>query len=222
MTTGSKRLYTLAIAALLITLSFPSLFQNVQAENITSFTSQDTFKSPAYNGTIRFAVNGTYKEASLENGVWTFNGLTLNNSFPLGNLKFSAKNCNVTIFSYFSMNFNSRRLGYLNYYVEGTGEQAVNLGFNASQPSDPSEWTVITQDNVFLAEGKNWRLLPDDTMVIYGISGNLTVARYSYGYPVDNQPFYMQHSVIILTAIAVAVTVTVATVIKLKTKAGKP
>lgn len=111
----------------------------------------------------------------------------------------------------------------MNYYVEGEGEQAVNLGFNASQPSDPSEWTVITQDNVFYAEGQNWRLLPDDTMVIYGASGNLTVARYNYGYStIDNQPFFMQHYVIILTAAAVAVTVTTATVIKLKTKTRQP
>lgn len=144
--------------------------------------------------------------------------MTLNGSFPLGNLKFSAKNCDITVYSYFSMNYNSRRLGYLRYYVEGNGEQAVNLGFNSSRPSDPSEWMVIAPGNVFLAEGQNWQLLPDDTLVIQGVTGNLTIARYNYGYPVDNQPFYLQHSIIILTAVAVAITVTVATVIKLKTK----
>jgi hypothetical protein len=196
--------------------------QTVQAQNSTSFTTQDTFNIPSYNGTIRFAVNGTYKEASLENGTWTFNGLTLNNSLPLGTLKFSAENCEVTIYSFYTANYSSRRLGYIRYYAEGLGEQTVNFGFNSSTQSNPSEWTVVTEGNVFLAEGQNWRLLPDNTLNIQGVTGNLTVARYNYGYPVDNQPFYMQHSVIILIAIAVAVTVTLATIIKLKTKARQP
>ncbi len=198
-------------------LLLPSL-QIAQAQNATKFTSQDVFQIPSANGSIRFALNGTYTSATLENETWTFNALTLNGSFPLGNLKFSAKNCDITVYSYFSMNYNSRRLGYLRYYVEGNGEQAVNLGFNSSRPSDPSEWMVIAPGNVFLAEGQNWQLLPDDTLVIQGVTGNLTIARYNYGYPVDNQPFYLQHSIIILTAVAVAITVTVATVIKLKTK----
>jgi hypothetical protein len=205
--------------ALLVVLALPSLLQTAQAQDPTTFTPQDAFKISAYNGTIRFAVNGTYSQATLENDTWTFNSLTLNGSFPLGNLKFSAKNCDVTVISYFSASYNSRRLGYLRYYVQGEGEQAVNLGFNSSQPSDPSEWTVITQDNIFLAEGQNWRLLPDDTIVVHGVTGNLTVARYNFNVAgTDNRPFYMQHSVIILTAVAVAVTVTVATVIKYKTK----
>jgi hypothetical protein len=177
---------------------------------------------PAYNGTIRFALNGTYTSATLDNDTWTFNALTLNGSFSLGNLKFSAKNCDATIYTYYSMTYNSRRLGYIRYYVEGVGEQTMNLGFNSSSPSDPSEWTVITTGNVFLAEGQNWHLMPDNTMNVYGVTGNVTIARYNYGYPVNNQPFYQQHSIIILTAIAVAVTVTVATVIKYKTKARSP
>ncbi|XHH09495.1 MAG: hypothetical protein ACFCUE_02390 [Candidatus Bathyarchaeia archaeon] len=221
MTTFNKT-YTLTLTALLIALTLLSLLYTVQAQNITKFTPQDTFENPEHNGTIRFAVNGTYTAATLESGTWTFNGLTLNGSRILGTLEFSAKNCDVTIYSYYSTSYNSRRLGYLRYYVEGVGEQVVNLGFNTSKPSNPSEWTVIAPGNVFLAEGENWRLLPDDTLVLWGVTGNLTVARYNYGYPEDNRPFYQQHSIIILTAIAVAVTVTVATVIKLKTKARQP
>jgi hypothetical protein len=216
--TNSKTLYALIIA-LLIAFSLPSI-QSTQAQTATRFTPQDTFKIPNYNGTIRFAQNGTYASATLENDTWTFNVLTLNGSFPLGDLKVSAKNSDITIYNYYSVSFNSRRLGYIRYYAEGLGEQTVNLGFNSSVPSDPSEWTVITTGNVFLAEGQNWHLLPDNTMFINGITGNVTIARYNYGYPVDNRPFYLQHSVIILTSVAVALTVTVATVIKLKTKRG--
>ena len=217
MTTRNKTC-TLTLTALLIALSLPSLLSTAQAQNVTSFSSKDTFEITAYNGTIRFAVNGTYTDAMLENDTWTFKSLTLNGSFPLGNLKFSAKNSDVTIYRYYSTSYNSRRLGYLSYYAEGVGEQTVNLGFNSSRPSDPSEWTVIAPGSVFLAEGEKWQLLPDDTLIVKGVTGNLTIARYNYGYPVDNRPFYQQHSIIILTAVAVAITVTAATVIKVKTK----
>jgi hypothetical protein len=216
--TTSNKTFTLTLTALLIALSLPSLVGNVQAQNVTSFTPQDTFTIPAYNGVIRFAVNGTYTEAKLENGAWTFTDLTLNGSRILGTLKFSAKYSDVTIYSYYSTSYNSRRLGYIRFYVEGDGEQTVNLGFNSSKPSDPSEWTVVIPGSVFLAEGEHWQLLPDDTIVIEGVTGNLTIARYNYGYATDDRPFYMQHSVIIATAIAVVITVTAATVIKVKTK----
>lgn len=222
MTTLSKRLYTLTVVAFLIALFLPSIAHNVQAQAVTSFTSQDTFKNPADNGTIRFAVNGTYTSAKLENGVWTFNNLTLNGSRPLGSLEFSAKNCDVTIYNFYSANYNARRLGYLRMHVEGQGEQTVNLGYNASNPSHPSEWSVITTGSVFLAESENWQLLPRDTINLWGLTGDVTILRYNYGYPEDEGPFYQQHSIIILTAIAVALTVTIATVIKLKTKARQP
>jgi hypothetical protein len=218
--TNSKTLYALTIA-LLIVLSLPNL-QAVQAQNATNFTPKDTFGIPGYNGTIRFALKGTYTSATLENDTWTFNALTLNGSYPLGTLKFSAQNCDVTIYTYYSMTYNSRRLGYIRYWVEGVGEQTMNLGFNSSLQSDPSEWTVITTGNVFLAEDQNWHLLHDNTMIIYGVTGNVTVARYNYGYPIDNRPFYEQHSIIILTAVAIAITVAAATVIKLKTNRRMP
>jgi hypothetical protein len=102
--------------------------------------------------------------------------------------------------------------------VEGQGRQAFNLGFNASSRADASEWTVITDGGVFLAEGEGWKLLADETLVLSGVTGSLTIARYGYGLGVDDRPFYMQHSIIILTGVAVAVTVTVATVIRFKSK----
>ncbi len=219
--TTRKTLYTLAFTALFITLSIPNLFQPVQAQNITTFTPQETFKNPADNGTIRFAVNGTYTNAKLENGVWTFNNLTLNGSRPLGSLEFSAKNCDVTIYNFYSSNYNPRRLGYLRMYIAGQGEQTVNLGYNASNPSHPSEWSIITRGSVFLAEGENWQLLPGDMINLWGLTGEVTILRYDYGYLEDEGSFYQQHSVIILTAITVALTVTFATLIRLKSKAGQ-
>jgi hypothetical protein len=199
----------LLVAVFLVVFAFFGSLGFVQAQDVTYFTPQDVFEIPVVNGSIRFSVNGTYTAAVLENDTWVFNGLTLSGSRD-GNLTFSAKNCNVVIHSF--------RSSSLRYTVEGVGEQVMNFGFNSSRPSHVSEWSVRNQDSVFFAEGKNWQLLPDDTVVVCGLLGTLTVMRYNYGYPVvDDRPFYLQHSAIILTGVAVVVTVTAASIIKLKT-----
>ncbi len=219
LTTNSKTIPAITASILIIALIFPYLCSNTQAQ--TTFTPADKFDIPAYNGSVRFVVNGSCAEAVLDNDTWTFKRLMLNGSFPLGDLKVSAKNSKITILSYFSGSFFSRRLGSLRCTIEGQGTQAVNLGFNSSSPADPTEWTVVTDNSVFLAEGEAWKLLPDETVIISGVTGNLTVARYNFGLPTDNRPFYMQHYVIILTGVAVAVTVAVAAVIQFKSRVGK-
>lgn len=185
----------------------------VEAQRVTRFSSQDVFEIPAVQGSIRFSVNGTYVSALLEDDMWIFNNLTLSNSRFSGVLKFSAKNCNVTIHTF--------RSNILLYTVEGVGEQVINLGLNSSRPSHASEWSVINQDSVFFAEGKHWQLLPDNTLIVRDLLGTLTVMHYNYGYHVSEGPFYLQHSVIILTGIILAVTVTVAALIKLKNKSHR-
>jgi hypothetical protein len=215
-----NKFYSLALVVLLVVLFVFSLFGTVQAQSVTHFTSQDVFDIPVVNGTIRFSVNGSYTDAILVNDTWVFNNLTLSGSRVSGTLKFSAKNCDVIISSFIpsiGSGNTSRRSSYLLYSVEGVGEQVVNLGFDSSRPSHVSEWSVINQDSVFFAEGKTWKLLPDDTMVIRGISGTLRVVRYNYGYTVDNRYFYLRHSVFISTAVIVAVTVAIATIIKINT-----
>jgi len=198
---------------LIITVLLASLFllniAQTQAQNNTRLTTQDTFELPMVNGTISFSVSGTYTAATLENDMWIFNNLALNGSRFQGTLKFSAKNCNVTIHAF--------RSNVLRYTVEGTGEQIMQLNLNSSRPTHHSEWSVINQNSVFFAEGKNWQLLADNTIIVRDLLGTLTVRYYNYGYPVDDRPFYLQHSIIILTGIAVAVTITLTSVIKLKT-----
>jgi len=182
----------------------------VGAQEVTSFSSEDVFMIPIVNGSVRFSVNGTYSSAVLDGDIWIFNNLTLSGSRFSGVLKFSAKDCNVTIHAF--------RSNFLRYTVEGVGEQVLNLGFNSSRPSHISEWSVINQDSVFFAEGKNWQLLSDDTVVVKGLLGTLMVVRYNYGYTVDERAFYLRHSVIILTWVTVVVIVVVALVIKLKNR----
>jgi hypothetical protein len=183
----------------------------VQAQGVTRFSSEDVFEIPAVNGVVSFSVNGTYVDAVLVGDMWVFSNLSLSGSRFSGTLKFSAKDCSVVIHSFRSNN--------LRYTVEGVGEQVIDLGLNSSRPFHVSEWSVINQDSEFFAEGKYWELLADNSVVVRGLLGTLSVVHYNYGYPaVDERPFYVQHSVIILTGVVLVVTVTFASVIKLKAK----
>ncbi|MDR2707800.1 MAG: hypothetical protein LBB87_03520 [Nitrososphaerota archaeon] len=210
------RVYSFALIVLLVGLSFSAFLGVVEAQE-TTFSSADVFDVPAACGTIRFSVNGSYSSAVLDGDLWVFNNLSLSGSRFSGTLKFSAKNCNVTIHSFNPI----RNIGNgsysscsIRYTVEGdNGEQVINLGSNPSSPSHHSEWTVVNQNSIFFGEGKTWKLLPDDTVIVKNLSGTLNVMRYSYGYPVDNRAFYLRHSISISTGILVAITITAATII---------
>ncbi len=221
VTTSKPTLIGLA-AAVIIVLVFPTLCPDAKAQDITTFTPQDKFSIPELNGSISFALNGSYSSATLENGTWNFNNLSINNSQPLGNLKISVENSNITIWSFRSLIF--RISGQLRYNVQGIGSQTINLGLNSTQPTHPSEWTVIVPsvtvpNTVFLAEGDHWNLLPDDSVVVYGLTGNVSVSHYGFNIPnTSNLPFYEQHSVIITTASLIAVILAVALVIHFKVR----
>jgi hypothetical protein len=197
-----------------------------QAQTQTSFTTADKFSIPQDNSSIRFALNGSYSTATLENGFWTFKNLTLfsqNLSFlglnatqGSGDLKISAKNSNVTIWTYISVNY-SFPIDLLSYYAEGTGNQTINLGLNASRSSS-DEWSVIVADSVFLPLGQNWRLLPDDSVLVWDQTGNVTVAHFSFNNEYKNLSFFLQHYVGIFTILLLAVVILVAAVIRLRTK----
>lgn len=94
------------------------------------------------------------------------------------------------------------------------------MGVNGT--THPSEWwvTIYVQGTVFLAEGKEWHLLPDNTVVVNGQTGNVTVAHFLFNVAPDYSkvPFLERHSVIIVTAVALAVTVVVASVITVKVR----
>ena len=62
--------------------------------------------------------------------------------------------------------------------MDGLGRQTVNLGLNVSKPTSSVEWSVTIPGpdgkTVFLAENEGWKLLPDNTVVVTGITGNLS------------------------------------------------
>jgi hypothetical protein len=196
------------------------LLCGAQAQNSVSFSPSDSFSISQLNGSVRFAVNGSYSSAQLENDSWVFHDLMLNNSQRLGNLRVSVKDSNITIFSFYASNAISATRQSVRYYAEGAGEQVFDLGVNGT--THPSEWwvTIYVQGTVFLAEGREWHLLPDNTVVVDGQTGNVTVAHYIFNLAPDysNVPFLERHSLIIVTGAVVAVTIVVAAVVTVKVR----
>ena len=222
MATQSKTVQSGLTAVIIVALVFSCFYPYSQAQAFQSFTPSDKFDIPQLNGTISFAFNGSFSSANLENDTWVFNDLRFNISRPLGTLKVSTENSNMTIYSYQANNFFGRSV-FLRCNVNGVGRQTVNLGLNVSKPTSPSEWTVTIPgsdgNTVFLAENEGWKLLPDDTMVVTGITGNLSIVHYNFGVNIDgNLPFYQAHSIALITGIVLASTVAVAAVIRVKVR----
>jgi hypothetical protein len=216
VTTSKPALIGLA-AAILAILLFPLSYPAVDAQNAITFTTQDRFNIPDLHGSIRFALNGSYSSATLENGTWNFNDLSLNGSQFLGNLKISADNSDLLIWSFRPFNFFGSRSAQLRYNVQGAGTQVVNLCLNTTQSTHAIEWTVTVPGGpgtTFLAEGDHWNLLADNTVIVSGLTGNVSVSHYQFNISNDsNLPIYQRHSLIIVTAILIAVVVAVALVI---------
>ncbi len=220
-TADGKAALTGFAAALALALVFCSILPSSHAQNAAvSFTTADRFGIPGNNATISFAVNGSCSSALLVDKTWIFENLVLNDSQPLGTLKFSAENSNITIRFYRAYNF-SFRSAILSYNVAGVGKQTVNLGLNTSQTTS-SEWSVIVPNSIFLAEGEGWTLLPGNTVVITVAASSVTVVHYNFIAPEGNSnlPFYEQHSVAVVTVGAVAVIVAAALGIRVRKKSN--
>jgi hypothetical protein len=105
----------------------------------------------------------------------------------------------------------------LSYYAEGADNQTVNLGLNASRSSS-DEWSVIVSDNVFLPLGQGWSLSPDDSVLVWGRTGNVTVAHFGFNPEYTNLSFFLQHYVVIFTALLLAAVIFVAVIIRIRTR----
>ena len=210
-----KGLAIVVFIALIFTIN-----PNAQAQKSNNFSTTDKFDLPEQNGSISFATNGSYSSVTLENNTWTFNDLTLYNSSYNGDLKVSVKDSKIIIFNYYKYSgFGQSGEGaIIRYTAQGAGQQIINLGLNRTQPTDKSEWSVLVPDadgnTIFLAEGRDWILLPDDSVVVNGLTGNITIA--NFGFTPSNEanlPFYVQHSIVLITLAILVATVVIAFVI---------
>jgi len=205
------------VVSILLSLVMLPAIPSIQAQNTTSFLPSDNFIIPQLDGSINFAVNGSYRSAVLENNTWIFRGLALNNSQTRGTLYISVENSNVTITD-FRANFAFGRTQYVRYTTEGQGVQRINLGIN--QTTNSADW-IVTLNRQYLNEGEGWQLRRGNTVVISGQIGNITVVYYNFDLPNNsNLPFHEQHSVALTVIAVLTITVLAATIINIKTRRG--
>lgn len=196
--------------ALFVLFSVLWLCPLAQAETVSSFDSTDKFEIPQNHSVIKFATNGTYEQATLENSTWVFKNLHLNRSTAtLETLRVSAQNSNMTIITYRKSEIVSQS-ARISYKVQGQGVQTVNLG----RIPAAGILSVIYNNGTFIAENQGWTATKEGAVTITGAPDgtNVTVAYFVFlDYPLDyeSQPFYLQHSVALGTLAAVAVTMAV-------------
>jgi hypothetical protein len=211
---GGRALVVLSTVTVIF-LCFACLFAQAQTE--TSFQPTDEFEAAANHSVIRFAFNGTYSNAFLDNGAWTFQNLHLRTS-TIDTLKISAQNSNITIISLSMSNTSFARLS-IRYHVEGQGSQTVNFGVVPTGGG----WAAAV-NSTFPSPGDGWSAADDGTVTVNGPwSGkNVTIAYYGYYDPTANLPFYEQHSVALWTVGAVAIVVVVVAAIWRRNKRQVP
>jgi hypothetical protein len=188
---------------------------------VTGFQAGEQFVIPDSNSTISFARDGNYTGANLENGGWHFTHLRLRN-FTLEDFTISAKNTNVVVLNFTrGFGFSSRIPNFrLTFNVSGSGTYSVNFSpsMNVTESNGYVDWLVFTGTGtgvIFMSLGKEWNFAPDGTIVINGITGNVTISYYGLSQYTRNLTaglsFYEQHSVVIVVASIVcgAVVVTV-------------
>ncbi len=213
---GKTVLTGLAIV-ITIALIFLPVYSNTQAQTNITITPNETFSIPENNVSIHFALNGSCTSATLQNNTWVFTDLELANYPSNGTLKFSTENSNITIYSFRTTNQFGRTTS-IKYNADGQGKQSINLGLNTTKSTDPSEWLITVPNGGAVVHGIGWKLLPDNTVVLNGLKGNVTVSHFNYSSPTASGPFYVQHSIIIITAAVVAATIAVAVLVKFKVR----
>ena len=217
MVASRKTILSRLAIVLIIALTFFSMFSSALAQTNTTFTSIDKFVIPELNGSIRFNVNGTYSSASLQNNTWVFTDLKLSNSSIVRTLKISVEDSNITVYYYRTFPQFGRSTS-IRFNVEGQGKQSVNFGLNTTKATNPSEWLITIPNGGIVVEGIRWNLLPDNTVVVNGLRGNVTISHFNYTLPAATGPFYVQHSIAIITVAVAAAVIAVAVVIKIKVK----
>jgi hypothetical protein len=217
MVASRKTILSRLAIVLIIALTFFSMFSSALAQTNTTFTSIDKFVIPELNGSIRFNVNGTYSSASLQNNTWVFTDLKLSNSSIVRTLKISVEDSNITVYYYRTFPQFGRSTS-IRFNVEGQGKQSVNFGLNTTKATNPSEWLITIPNGGIVVEGIKWNLLPDNTVVVNDLSGNVTISHFNYTMPAATGPFYVQHSIAIITVAVAAAVIAVAVVIRIKVK----
>lgn len=170
----------LALVAFLVAfLVVPASFAQENEQSI-AFSSQTEFPIPSLNGSVNFAMGGSYTYAALDNGVWNFAGLNLLGSgnavsFPMPtgfNLSVSASNSNLTITRFTRLNiFPPVGSGGIEYTVSGLGAQTFNLYYYHDKWLNYS----VQIDGVAKAENDGWNVTDDGWVTVTGATSHVKI-----------------------------------------------
>lgn len=211
-----KKITVYAIIVCLFVTGYSCIYSTVQAQTIMNLAPSDQFTIPNINGTINFAIDGSYTNAILTNNSWEFANLHLDGmrNLTFGSFKVSAQNSNVTITSYISFNENDEQ-GQLNYSVAGKGTQTLNFGLGAGRA-----WEVAI-DGVNRQQCDGWSISNDETLTITAAVSYVSIYNSIVPYftPVasDNEPKPANFESIMLIVIFITIIIT-ATILILRQK----
>jgi len=205
----------------------------VSVVNLDKITNQDNinmpiktppaivsrFPIPALNSSVNFAANNDYSNAILEDNMWRFTDLCIDNSLPFEHFEVLAQNTDLTVFScdtVRTLEFQSIRLDYT---VDGEGKQVLSFG---AFPEEGGRvmWSVKCGD-VFLTEDVDWSVSNDNkTITVNNAHGNVRVIRYYFSDSFDKPDLTLieRHSVTIVIGVTLAVILAIAVFVNLKTK----
>jgi hypothetical protein len=194
-------------------MSFFIIRVNCQTE--TPFTTDDSFALPSSNGYVRFAANGVFENAFVENNTWFFERLHFSVDVYQAqklNISVSATDCEVTIYPFFVFSRSSQedevtRL-FFRYSVKGQGTQSVNLGFDLQQGQ-----IEAILDGEWIGLNHGWTRSPDGTVTVTAPVTNVTIS--FYGHPasyLDEPNLFEDHYVVIGSTFSLAVIVGFATI----------
>lgn len=199
---------------------------NCAAQTETVFTPNTEFNIVPYNSTIRFAVNGTYTQANLENNSWVFSDLQLVNSPLVKSLRASTCNCNVTILSFAGI-ITDANSGAVHYNVSGPGVQTFNFGLKPAFGLNPDSHYVVvrldlTQYPDYHQEGDGWTFSEDGTITITNATSQAYIFYRDYSDEIldETLPFYQTHLVTVFALSLVAAISLIGIVLKLKKNLG--
>ena len=186
------------IVVCLVAQLLVSSFMSAEAQSEVPFTSEDIFKIPSKNSSIRFASNGTYEIATLEDGGWSFQNLYMFDSRATEklNLTISATDCDLTVYPYVSSPYTYGvallKWIILRYSISGQGTQVINLGF------DPNKGQLdVILDNEFAARNQGWTKTDDGTITITRTYSRVTLWYIQHPEHPEDVSFLDEHYMVI-------------------------
>jgi hypothetical protein len=218
---------------LLIFISFPQSIASEEGQ-VETFHSLDKFFVPSSNGSISFAVGGSYALLKEENSSLHFYGLILDNyvlnftdphidiakgtvtgrdilNYTRNNGDFSVaiQDCNVIILNYDILAKFLPAQGWLNYTVSGVGSQSFNLHYTGTV-FQPLNWTVFINDTVVPEE--MWYVSSDGWVTVSSSNTNVSIFFEMIDSPKD-EPIVPQDTVTLSVTAVIIVLIMLTTII---------